>query len=159
MPVNKKSTKKPDGSSKLYRSEDNRMLGGVCSGLAEFFNIDPTLIRLFFVLITFFGGGGIFFYLVLWLIIPSKSSVSELSRQNFEKNIQEMKDKAQHLAEDLKTGSKKSDSKQILGLFVILFGVMLLLGNLGILNLVKVWKFFPAAIIILLGLGILAKRD
>ena len=43
-------------TQKLYRSRDERMLGGVCGGLGEFFSIDPTLIRLLFVLLTIFGG-------------------------------------------------------------------------------------------------------
>ena len=55
---------------KLYRSRNSRMLCGVCGGIGEYFNIDPTLIRLAFVL---FGctGGGILAYIIAAIIIPA----------------------------------------------------------------------------------------
>lgn len=57
---------------KLYRSSKDRMIAGVCGGLGEYFNLDPTLIRLFFVLIIILGGSGILAYLIFWLIVPVK---------------------------------------------------------------------------------------
>ena len=55
---------------RIYRSRKNRMLGGVCGGIAEYFEIDPVLVRLLFVLLLFMGFSGIIIYLVAWLIIP-----------------------------------------------------------------------------------------
>ena len=55
---------------RLYRSREEKIIGGVCGGLAEYLNVDPTLIRLALVLITLFGGAGIIVYLVLWVIVP-----------------------------------------------------------------------------------------
>lgn len=55
---------------KLYRSSGNKMLGGVCSGLAEYLDADPSLIRLLWVLAFFALGAGILAYLVAWVIIP-----------------------------------------------------------------------------------------
>ena len=57
-------------NKRLYRDPSDKMLGGVCSGLADFFGIDPTVIRLAFVLLTLLGGHGVLIYLVLWLIVP-----------------------------------------------------------------------------------------
>jgi phage shock protein C len=48
------------------------MISGVCGGLGEFFGIDPTLIRLLFVLLTIFGGSGVLVYLVMLLIVPEE---------------------------------------------------------------------------------------
>ncbi len=59
---------------RLYRSRSNRMLGGVCAGIGEFFDIDPTLVRLFFVFAFLLGGHGILVYLVLWLVVPEESA-------------------------------------------------------------------------------------
>ena len=56
---------------KLYRSKSNRMLVGVCGGVAEYFNIDPTVVRVIWALIGF-SGTGIIAYLVAALIIPEK---------------------------------------------------------------------------------------
>ena len=55
---------------KLYRSRQDSKIAGVCGGIAEYFNIDSTIIRLLAVLTIFFGGGGIIAYLAAWLIIP-----------------------------------------------------------------------------------------
>ncbi len=55
---------------RLYRSRDNRMLGGVCGGLAEYFNIDPTLVRLAFLILFLAAGSGPLLYLVMWVIVP-----------------------------------------------------------------------------------------
>ena len=54
---------------KLYRSEKNKMIGGVAAGFAEYFNLDPTLIRLLLVLAAL-AGPGIPFYIIAWLIMP-----------------------------------------------------------------------------------------
>jgi phage shock protein PspC (stress-responsive transcriptional regulator) len=46
------------------------MIAGVCGGLADYLNVDPTVIRLVFLLLLFAGGGGLFIYLILWVIMP-----------------------------------------------------------------------------------------
>jgi phage shock protein PspC (stress-responsive transcriptional regulator) len=56
---------------KLYRSQVSRMVGGVCGGLGEYFNIDPNLMRLLFVVLTFLGGSGILIYIASLIIIPN----------------------------------------------------------------------------------------
>jgi phage shock protein C len=55
----------------LYRSRTNRMVAGVCGGIAEYSNIDPTLARVLFILIAFVtGGAALLAYPILWLVIP-----------------------------------------------------------------------------------------
>ncbi|WP_125766915.1 PspC domain-containing protein [Lapidilactobacillus wuchangensis] len=56
---------------KLYRSATNRKFAGVCGGLGEYFNVDPTLIRIIFVAAFFFAGVGLFPYIILMLIMPN----------------------------------------------------------------------------------------
>lgn len=60
----------PLGSRKLHRSANNRMLGGVCGGIAETYNLDPTLVRLIFVALTLLGFSGILLYIICWIVIP-----------------------------------------------------------------------------------------
>ena len=60
---------------RLYRSRTDKMLGGVCAGLGELLDIDPTIVRLVFVLLTIWGGAGAVIYLVLWLIAPYKDEL------------------------------------------------------------------------------------
>ena len=61
---------------RLYRSESNKMIAGVCGGLAEYFNIDPVIMRLIFVLIALPGGVSILIYFLFWILIPKKSKIS-----------------------------------------------------------------------------------
>jgi phage shock protein C len=58
---------------KLYRSETQRMVAGVCGGLAEYFNIDATVMRVLFLILAVFGGSGIVLYLVMWIVVPDAS--------------------------------------------------------------------------------------
>lgn len=58
-------------SKKLYKSQNNRMLCGVCGGIAEYFNIDPTIVRLIFVFLGLSGGTGILFYIIAAVVIPN----------------------------------------------------------------------------------------
>jgi phage shock protein C len=55
---------------KLYRSARERMLGGVAAGLAEYFDVDPTIVRLVFVLSIFAGGAGFIAYIIMWIVVP-----------------------------------------------------------------------------------------
>jgi phage shock protein C len=62
-------------SRRLYRSQTEKMLAGVCGGLGEVLDIDPTLVRLVFVLLALLGGHGILLYLILWMLMPRKDRV------------------------------------------------------------------------------------
>lgn len=55
---------------KLYKSEDNRLICGVCGGLGEFFGVDATIVRLIWVLLTLLGGSGVLLYLIAAILIP-----------------------------------------------------------------------------------------
>jgi phage shock protein C len=58
---------------KLYRSESDRMLGGVCGGLGDYLDVDSTLVRIIFVALALMGGPGILMYLILLLVVPSEA--------------------------------------------------------------------------------------
>lgn len=57
---------------RLYKSNENKMIGGVCGGIAEYFGMDPTIVRLGWVLFCALGGSGIVAYLIAAIIIPKK---------------------------------------------------------------------------------------
>lgn len=61
-------------AKKLYRSNKDRMLAGVCGGLGDYLDIDPTFIRIVWALL-FFTGVGFVAYLVAWLVIPTRSNI------------------------------------------------------------------------------------
>lgn len=59
---------------KLYKLDEGKMLDGVCGGIAEYFDIDPTLVRVVWAIVSAFGGGGIIAYIVCALVMPRKPS-------------------------------------------------------------------------------------
>jgi phage shock protein C len=60
---------------KLYRSRKNSMIGGVCGGLGEYLNVDPTIMRLVAVLLVFANGIGLLAYIIAWIIIPRNPGI------------------------------------------------------------------------------------
>lgn len=61
---------------KLYRARSNRMIGGVCAGLGRYFNIDPTLIRIIFVVLVFAYFASVLVYLIMWVLVPQEPEAS-----------------------------------------------------------------------------------
>ena len=59
---------------KLYRSRDNKMVAGICAGLAQYFELDPTLVRLGMAALIVLGGG-LLFYIIAWLIVPEEPTI------------------------------------------------------------------------------------
>lgn len=58
---------------KLYRSKSNRVLGGVCAGLAEYLNMDPVVVRIGWIALTLISLGlGLLLYIIMWVVVPEK---------------------------------------------------------------------------------------
>jgi phage shock protein PspC (stress-responsive transcriptional regulator) len=66
-------TAKSSGKKRLYRDSSDKFLGGVCSGLANYMNVDPAIVRILFAIVTFGGFGlGILLYIIMWIVLPPK---------------------------------------------------------------------------------------
>ncbi len=59
---------------RLVRVEEGRMIAGVCIGLGRYLGVDPTIVRIIFVLLGLFAAGGVLLYLILWLIMPMETA-------------------------------------------------------------------------------------
>jgi phage shock protein C len=68
-----------NGTKRLSRPQDGRLVAGVCVGLADYFGIDPTLVRLGFALLSVFGGLGILLYLCAWIVIPDETDGTSIA--------------------------------------------------------------------------------
>ncbi len=62
---------------RMYRDPDNSIIGGVCSGLASYWRVDPTIVRVIFVILAIFGMAGVLIYLILWIILPEANTVAQ----------------------------------------------------------------------------------
>ncbi len=63
------------GEKKLYRSETNKVICGVCGGIAEYLAVDPTVVRLIWALVSIFGGAGVLGYIIAALIMPKQYEI------------------------------------------------------------------------------------
>ncbi len=69
---------------KLYRSKQERKIAGVCGGLAEYFQMDPVILRIAFVLVAVLGGIGILVYFVMWMVVPeNEGTVAVVAHKRF----------------------------------------------------------------------------
>lgn len=157
-PTERKRTDKNEQKS-LHRSNTNKVLAGVAGGIGEYFNIDPTIIRLVFILLTVFGGSGVLIYLILWIIMPSSQQLKSATDNVVKQNIDEMTEKAKSFAHDLnfRNTDNQNDSRFWWGLLIIIFGILLLFQNLGIFDIINLHQYWPI-FLILVGIIILLKK-
>lgn len=90
---------------KLYRSRSDSVIGGVCGGIAEYFNIDSTLVRLLFIAILFAEGAGLLAYIIAWIIIPEESNADSKTKnsedvKNQTRNRNDNGDESQYMKEE-----------------------------------------------------------
>jgi len=142
----------------FYRSTD-RILGGVCAGLAEEFHVNALWVRVTFLLLVFIQGIGVFLYIVLWLVMPERLEGGG-RRSGFEamtSDVRRVWGEVQHptagksqpaASAQAQTAPQPSGIFQnqslLFGLILVGIGLVLLGGNIGIINWSVVW---PAALI------------
>ncbi|MDQ3099523.1 MAG: PspC domain-containing protein [bacterium] len=146
-------------NEKLYRSTTNRVIAGVCAGLADYFDIDPMVVRALFVLAFFMSGAGIVLYIVLWLIIPEHPVVDTFSRENLRNTVSEMKAKAIDVVDEFRgTKNDRMETRQSwLAILAIAIGIMLLLRNFDLLSIFNFDRLWPL-ILIVIGFAIMFKK-
>jgi phage shock protein C len=142
---------KKETFKRLFRSETNRVLAGVAGGLGEYFQIDPTIIRLIFVLLTVFGGGGVLVYIILWILIPGQNRINTNSEDTIKENAEELKNKAKNFAQEFKRMPSDNHPRNWFGFIIIVLGLLFLFDNLGFLRFHLFWP----VLLIALGLFLL----
>ena len=152
--------------NKLYRSKKNCVIGGVCGGIAEYFDIDPTLVRLLAILIFFFGGSGIIAYIIGWIIIPQNpNGNTEDNSENkgeIKGKIKKGTDKAnkkveENLPEEGSKGKSEKNRNIILGVILIIAGLIFMGSTFFPWITWIAWGTFWPLIIIVVGLVIVIR--
>ena len=151
-------------NKKMYRKTDDCIIAGVCAGLADYFEIDETLVRVIFVLLAIGGGSGILIYFVLWLVIPKKGE--ENKKVDWQENVKEFTEdvgkKAKTVAKEIKKEIKvekvnpEKNRGNFLGLILLLWGGILLVDKL-VPALIE-WDYVWPGMLIVLG-GYLLLRN
>ncbi len=144
-------------ADRLYRSTREKMLGGVCGGLAEYFNVDVTLVRLIAIITMFMGGVGFLAYIAALVIIPRDRGDNHVyGRQgdNVQEIVNEVVQNVQETAKGFGINSDHGFEKKYSARNKTAGGILILLGVLFLLNQwFPVWfalsKMWPLVLIIL----------
>jgi phage shock protein C len=135
---------------RLARSETDRMVAGVCGGIATYLGVDSALVRLAFVVLLFASGIGFPIYLILWVIMPSQSAVTRPGNEVIQENIGEMSTK-------VSSSVSRVGRSGTVGIVFVLFGSYFLLNQFGWLSWASgiLWP----AILIGAGIYLVARRN
>ena len=116
---------------RLYRSYTDKMLGGVCGGLGEYFDIDPVIIRVLFIVAVLFGGGGILAYIILWIVIPQKPfTIPKFNRESSNKtNPNTEQNTNDNSFRNFVIEKRRMNKNSLAGMILIFFGILFLLDN------------------------------
>jgi phage shock protein PspC (stress-responsive transcriptional regulator) len=150
---------------RLHRSRRDRVIFGVCGGLGEYFDLDPVLIRLAFVLISLVGGAGLLAYLVLAVVLPEQDASIEPGREELRQNLESLSVNTDELADDFRGGggdegdsARRVRGQQLGGLLLIGLGLLFFANSLGWLAWWNWGQLWPVALIVL-GLAFLLRRS
>jgi phage shock protein C len=156
-------------NKKLYRSRKDYMISGVCGGIAEYFEIDSTLVRLLAVLVVLLGGAGLVAYIIAWIVIPKNPD--QISDEDFEKR-ENIKEKVKKGAKDVigevkehfeseEFSYKSNKNRRILGgIIVIAIGLIFLLnGFFPWIGWNKLWPLILIAAGLIIMIQAFKKKD
>ena len=139
-----------DDIKRLYRSKEDKMIAGVCGGLAEYLNVDPVWVRLVMVILLFAQGIGLIIYIVAWILIPENPNQRSTRKTAAERTVSRVSKKERKVVSEKRVQRKPrhhGDGSAILGLIVILIGAYLLFKNIFVwLNFSYIW---PVALIVI----------
>lgn len=136
-------------AQRLYRSRTNKVFAGVCGGLAEYFDVDPIIIRILFVLMVLFGGSGILLYIAAIIIVPLKPySPADFEPQQGTQSY---------------AAAAPSRARNVFGYILIIGGALLLLANLEIFHFFDfigdAFEYIFPILLIILGMAIIYYRQ
>jgi phage shock protein C len=147
-----------DSHKQLYRSSSNRIIGGVCGGIAEYIDMDATVIRLIFMLFVLLGGAGILIYIIAWIIIPTapltNATEANMPEQTNDKSDHEADSEPEHLRYRYRRHSRQG--RMGAGVLLIVIGSLFLIQQISGVN---VWQYSWPLILIVLGLLIIVRRS
>ena len=128
-----------NNNKRLERSRTNRVIAGVCAGLADYFNIDIALMRVLFVVATICGSFGFWMYVILWIVVPEENILGPVNEKDYGDTIditpKEQEDKM------------PNKGALIASLILIFIGVVALVDNFT--TIAWIWKLWPVPIIII----------
>jgi phage shock protein C len=111
---------------RLFRSRSDRVIGGVCGGLAAYLNVDPMLIRLAAVALVFLNGVGVVAYLVMWIVVPDEEAQSLSREANLRANLNDIGAQTRRMGESLRASLSNGERSTVIGVILVLLGIVFL---------------------------------
>lgn len=146
---------------RITKSKTDKIIDGVCGGIAEYFGVDSVIVRLVFVVLVFFNGLGLLLYIILIIIMPKAGQVNQSPKETIQENVQEIGDRVKEAGEGLgQATSKRTGEKHRVawfGIILILLGIFFLLDNLHLIRWINRDLLWPI-IIIFVGVWLLIRR-
>ena len=149
---------------RLYRSRSDRMIWGVCGGLAKYFDMDPTIVRIIFVVLIFANGLSILAYIIMAIVVPLEGSKTTEPKETVKENVEEIKKTAEEFGREISStfaGEDKTEvtdtshqRRNILGIALIIIGVLILMGTLNLFWWFR-WGYLWPVVLIAVGLIII----
>ena len=142
---------------RFYRNTFDKKIAGVASGLADYFDIDPLLVRLIFVILAFAGGGGLLIYIILWIVTPERpfelnQTQNNSTMENQQPSYGDQKPPEQPQQQKPGHPEQKNRGNLIGGLVLITLGILFLLDEfIPNINFGDIWP----VILIVIGAGLL----
>ena len=150
-------------STKITKSKTDKVIDGVCGGIAEYFGVDSVLVRLVFIALVFLNGLGLMLYIILVIIMPGAGQADRPPKETIEENVQEISERVKEAGEGLgmafskNTEEKHSHRAGWLGIILILLGIIFLLENFNLIPWFDKDLLWPV-ILIFIGVWLLIKR-
>ena len=149
-------------SQRLYKSRDDRFLFGVAGGLAEYFDIDPVLVRVGWVLLTVVTGGiAALVYLVMAIVTPSgrrrvsrRSESADDAASDYDDTAGDHPDSDDYDDFEDARHDRRHTARNVLAIGLIVIGMIVLLSNLGVFDAIR-WDIIWLTVIVVLGIAIL----
>ena len=149
---------------RLYRSISDRMIWGVCGGLAKYFDMDPTIVRIIFVLLIFANGLSVLAYIIMAIVVPPEGSKTTEPKETVKENVEEIKKTAEEFGREISSTFKGEDKpeateithrrRNMLGIALIIIGILILMGTLNLFWWFR-WGYLWPVVLIAVGLIII----
>jgi phage shock protein C len=137
---------------KLQRNQQDKMIAGVCSGLADYFDVDVTWVRIAFVVAVLAGASGLLAYIVLWIAVPRKPYVPDYGQYTADYKVYDPANPVNQMPYSAPKKKDNGNGRLIAGAIFIFFGTFFLLNEF---NLIPDWvEFHNLWPLILIGMGI-----
>lgn len=148
-------------TKRLTKSDKDKVILGVCGGLAEYFEVDPVIVRVIFVLLALGNGFGVLIYIILAIALPSPGDPSDMKGEEKVKKVaNDIKEKIHSVASDVKNNTEKKEqlgkARNLAGIILVFIGILALLNQFFSLHWIGEATF--PALVVLFGAYLIFKK-